>query len=65
MAKENKKIKFNVFNKWEFKDIFGYKIIKEEGIDYVNFVWCKICAKHCDKTTKTIRSERSNPSLCR
>ncbi|XP_065650803.1 uncharacterized protein LOC136078922 [Hydra vulgaris] len=51
-AKGNTKIKLSVFNKWDFKDIFGWKIVNEDGIDYINFIWCKICANRSSRSMK-------------
>ena len=39
------KVKLQEFKSWNFEE-FGFKILKENGISYVNYVWCKICAKN-------------------
>ena len=38
--------KYSNFIKWNLQGSFGYKTVNEGGTDYVNFVWCKVCAKH-------------------
>ena len=30
--------------KWGIFDVFGHKEITEDGIIYVNYIWCKVCA---------------------
>ena len=39
------KVQLSTFLKWDVHDIFGHKIIEEGGSKFVNFVWCKLCAK--------------------
>jgi hypothetical protein len=39
------KVMLQTFKNWKF-DVFGYKTVVEDGVTYVNFVWCKICAKN-------------------
>ena len=39
------KVQLSTFLKWDVYDIFGHKIIEEGGSKFVNFVWCKLCAK--------------------
>ena len=38
------KVKLQTFKNWNFEE-FGFKILEENGISYVNYVWC-ICAKN-------------------
>lgn len=41
------KVKLQTFKSWNFAEI-GYKVIEESDVSYVNFVWCKLCAKNKD-----------------
>ena len=36
----------STFNKWGISNIIGFKTVEREGTEFVNFDWCKICAKH-------------------
>ena len=38
--------KLTTFNIWEKDGIIGYKTDTIAGIVYVNFVWCKVCARN-------------------
>ena len=38
-------VKLQTFKNWNLME-FGFKILEENGISYVNYVWCKICAKN-------------------
>ena len=40
------KVQLSKFLKWDVHDIFGHKIIEEGSSKFVNFVWCKLCAKN-------------------
>ena len=44
--KTDKYFKLSTFNKWGVSNIIGFKTVEREGTKCVNFVWCKICAKH-------------------
>ena len=48
MAGKGKKIELRTFSSYGKSEIIGYKTIQEEGKTYVNFIWCKVCAKHKD-----------------
>ena len=34
------------FKKWGKDDIIGYKTVSVENREFVNFVWCKVCARN-------------------
>ena len=36
----------STFNKWGVSNIIGFRTVEREGTKFVNFVWCKSCAKH-------------------
>ena len=42
------KVKLQTFKSWNFEE-FGFKILEENGISYVNYVWCKIHAKNKER----------------
>lgn len=44
--KKYKYVKFLTFNKWGVSSIIGFKTGERKGTKHVNFVSCKICAKH-------------------
>ena len=46
MAVKGKKIDFSTFQKYGKSEIFGYKTVDENGKTFVNFIWCKLLAKH-------------------
>ncbi len=46
MAAKGNKIEISTFRKYGKSDIIGYKTVDENGKTYVNFIWCKLCAKH-------------------
>ena len=51
------KVKLQAFKSWNFEE-FGFKILKENGISYVNYVRCKICAKN--KQVPSVKGESKN-----
>lgn len=46
LKKTDKYVKLSTFNKWGVSNIIGFKTVLRNGTKFVNFVWCKICAKH-------------------
>ena len=46
------KVKLQTFKSWNFAEI-GYKVIEESDVSYVNFVWCKLCAKNKESKKNT------------
>ena len=46
LKKTDKYVKFSTFNKWGVSNVTGFKTVEKEGTKFVNFVWCKIWAKH-------------------
>ena len=61
LNKAGNKVKLQTFKSWNFEE-FGFKILKENGILYVNYVWCKICAKNkeCIKQDPSVKSASKN-----
>ena len=55
------KVKLQAFKSWNFEE-FGFKILKENGISYVNYVWRKICAKNkeCKKQDPSVKCASKN-----
>ena len=55
------KVKLQTFKSWNFEE-FRFKILKENGISYVNYVWCKICAKNkeCIKQDPSVKGASKN-----
>ena len=55
------KVKLQTFKSWNFEE-FGFKILKENGISYVNYVWRKICAKNkeCKKQDPSVKCASKN-----
>ena len=39
-------VQYSTFYKWNVSEWIGYKTVWKDGVDMVNFVWCKACAKH-------------------
>ena len=52
MAPKGNKIELKTFNSYGKSNIIGYKTIAEEGRTYVNFIWCKVCARNKDAILK-------------
>ena len=50
MAIENKgsRVELNTLKKTEKDGRIGYKMSEDNGGIYVNFVWCKVCARNKD-----------------
>ena len=50
MAKNDKgsKIDLCTFKKWGKDNVLGYKVEKVNGREFVNFVWCNVCARNKD-----------------
>ncbi len=50
MANGNKgnKVDLETFKKWGKDGVIGFKTIEENSRRYVNFVWCKVCARNKD-----------------
>ena len=47
-ATKGNAVKLSTFKSWGKSDIIGHKTIKENECDYVNFVWCRVCARNKD-----------------
>ena len=39
-------VKLKTFQSWGKCNIIGHKTVLKDGITYVNFIWCKVCAKN-------------------
>ena len=50
-----------MFKSWNLEE-FGFKILEENWISYVNYVWCKICAKNkeCIKQDPSVKGASKN-----
>lgn len=46
MASKGNFVKLKTFKSWQKSNVIGYKMMEKEGVTYVNFVWCKVCAKN-------------------
>ena len=55
------KVKLQMLKSWNFEE-FGFKILQENGILNVNYVWCKICAKNkeCIKQDPSVKGASKN-----
>ena len=39
-------VKLKTFCSWQKSNIIGYKTEEKVGVTYVNFLWCKVCARN-------------------
>ena len=46
MAAKSDKIELSTFQKCGKSEVAGYKTADENEETFVNFIWCKLCAKH-------------------
>ena len=58
MAKGNS-VELNTFKSYGVDDVLGYKTEEKDGRTYVNFVWCKVCARH-EEGIKKHPNQRGN-----
>ena len=49
---KGKKVKISTFNSWGKESVIGYKTEESNGISYVNFIWCKVCARNSNSLLK-------------
>ena len=58
-------VKLKTFNTWPKTNLIGYKTIEKEGVTYVNFVWCKVCARNeaVIRADKSCRGEAAEAML--
>ena len=59
-SKSHKSVKGNsvqlsTFLNYNTGNLIGHKTITKDGKEYVNFVWCKTCARHIEKIKKDSR----------
>ena len=40
------KVQLRTFLKWGISNVFGHKEVTEDGVVYVNNIWCKVCASN-------------------
>ena len=45
-ATKGNRVELNTFLKYGKADVIGYKTENYNGKTYVNFIWCKICARN-------------------
>ena len=45
-SSKGNKIKLKTFLSWQKTNILGYKTEVKEGVTYINYVWCKVCARN-------------------
>ena len=41
-------LELGAFLSWRKEEIIGYGTFEQQGKQYVNKIWCKICARHKD-----------------
>ena len=46
MAAKGSKIELSTFQKYGKSEITGYKTLDKNGKVFVDFIWCKLCAKY-------------------
>ena len=46
MAAKGKQIALSTLQNYGKSEIIGYKTVDKNGKTFVNFIWCKQCAKH-------------------
>ena len=58
-SSKGNKVKLKTFLSWQKANILGYKTEVKEGVTYVNYVWCKVCARneHVIKSDKSCKGE--------
>ena len=44
MSAKGAKVQRRTFDKWAVSGVLGHKTVIESGLEYVYFVWCKVCA---------------------
>ena len=49
------KVELSTFENWGKKNVIGYKTEEtSSGKIYVNFIWCKVCAKHKSRVLSSL-----------
>ena len=58
-SSKGNKVKLKTFLSWQKANILGYKTEVKEGVTYVNYVWCKVCARneHVIKSDKSCKGK--------
>ena len=58
-SSKGNKVKLKTFLSWQKVNLLGYKTEVKEGVTYVNYVWCKVCAchEHVVKSDKSCKWE--------
>ena len=44
LSSKGNKVKLKTFISWQKANVLGYKTEVKEGVTYINYVWCKVCA---------------------
>ena len=47
-AGKDSKVGLLTFKEWEKDGVIGYKTVNIDHQEFVNFVWCKVCARNKD-----------------
>lgn len=50
----------STFTSWGREDTLGYHTKPEGNKTLVNYIWCKLCAKHKDKITHRLKGAAIN-----
>ena len=58
-SSKGNKVKLKTFLSWQKANILGYKTEVKEGVTYVNYVCCKVCAhnEHVIKSDKSCKGK--------
>ena len=51
------------FRGWGKENIIGCKKEEENGRTYVNFVWCKVCARHKNQILSAVKGSARKAKL--
>ena len=64
-SKKGNIVKLKIFKNWQKPDVVGYKTEIKDGITYVNFVWCNVCAQNetAIKADKACKGEAGEAML--
>ena len=50
------------FLQWGKEDIIGYGTFEQQGLQYVNKIWCKICARNKDIILPKLKGATKKPA---
>ena len=54
-SKKGNMVELTTFKSWGKCDVIGHKTVDVNGKTMVNFVWCKICARHKSAIQSQVR----------